>query len=93
MTTDKIYMLRLETGFGDEFYFFHSKVKAKQRLWEYYEAHCGNEPENMRKAAKDTIFNMWNHINASNRLYEMLISIYNHKDFAKFDSGPISKIK
>ena len=47
----------------------------------------------MRNNAKDTIFNMWNHINASNRLYEMLISIYNHKDFAKFDSGPISKIK
>jgi hypothetical protein len=53
MTTDKIYMLRLETGFGDEFYFFHSKVKAKQRLWEYYKAHYSDEPENMRKAAKD----------------------------------------
>ena len=48
---------------------------------------------NMRKAAKDIIFNMWNHINASNRLYEMLINIYNHKDFAKFGSGPLSKIK
>ena len=49
--------------------------------------------EEMRENAIKTIAEEWNVKVASDRLYELLINIYNHKDFDKYQSGPVKKIK
>lgn len=51
------------------------------------------EIDKIRDNAKKTINETWNYKVAASRLYEMLISIYNHGDFDKYQSGPVSKIK
>ena len=51
------------------------------------------EKDECRKNAQKRISELWNVKEASNRLYELLLSVYNHIEFDKYQSGPISKIK
>ena len=51
------------------------------------------EIKSYRDNAQKRISLLWNDEVASLRLYEMLLSVYNHKGFDKYQTGPISKIK
>lgn len=46
----------------------------------------------MRKHARNAIFDLWDYRVACERLYELLTNIYNQKDFDKYKIGPVSKI-
>ena len=71
---------------------FHNKRTLKKQLDKYLSLNP-SEIETMRTNARKRISELWNNETAAFRLYELLLSLYNHKEFDKYQTGPISKIK
>lgn len=71
---------------------FHNKRTLKKQLDKYLSLNA-SEIETMRTNARKRISELWNNKTAAFRLYELLLSLYNHKEFDKYQTGPISKIK
>ena len=62
-------------------------------LLEGFRLNKKEQVEKMREEARTTISGEWNNKTAAFRLYELLLNVYNHMDFDRYQSGPISKIK
>ena len=73
------------------FTFYNNRTLIKQ-LDKYLSLNA-SEIETMRTNARKRISELWNNETAAFRLYELLLSLYNQKEFDKYQTGPISKIK
>ncbi len=73
-------------------YLFEDNASLDNCLFSYVNNNI-YEVTKMSDNARKTISEEWNTEIAANRLYELMTNIYNHNDFDKYQSGPISKIK
>ena len=71
---------------------FHNKRTLRKQLDKYLLMNA-SEIETMRTNARKRISELWNNETAAFRLYELLLSLYNQKEFDRYQTGPISKIK